>query len=76
MTESQVRAHLAGITKAQGVKEFATANGITPQHVYSALKGGSIGPKLLKALGLRELERHFAYAGPPVRPPNGTRAKP
>ena len=73
MTESQVRAKLAQVTEVQGVKEFATANGITPQHVYSALKGGSIGPKLLKALGLRELERHFAYAGPPVRAATGAK---
>ena len=77
LTEAQVRARLASAIVAKGgVAKFAHHAGVSDTFVYKALKDGTFGPKLLKALGLTKATTTYFYEGPPVRPPNGTRAKP
>ena len=76
MTEAAVRAKLAQVVDAEGVRSFARRADLSEANVYQVLKGASIGPKVLKALGIVELPSEYRWAGPSVRAPNGTRAKP
>ena len=76
MTEAAVRAKLAQVVDAEGVRSFARRADLSEANVYQVLKGASLGPKVLKALGLRELPKSYAWDGPPTRVTNWTRAKP
>ena len=73
MTEADVRTKLLDATKGPlGVRRFAAKAHVSVQHVYRALRGDSLGPKILKALGLREIVS-YQWEGPPVRTNGGSR---
>ena len=72
MTEAAVRAKLAQVVDAEGVRSFARRADLSEANVYQVLKGASVGPKILKALGIVQ-HTSFAYAGPPVRAATGAK---
>ena len=72
MTEAAVRAKLAQVVGAEGVRSFARRADLSEANVYQVLKGATIGPKVLKALGIVQ-NVSYLWEGPPVRTNGGSR---